>query len=116
MFHHEWAAGVTLTRVLKDGVTPLSPLPAPAHLAAMEVARAHHLVINYHIDSLLSVPLLALTVVNHWDVNNLKETDQLKQAKFHCFNALWFNRVTGSEKGVAQLLAHKVFSSTTLGF
>ena len=30
--------------------------------------------------------------------------------------ALWFNRVTGSEKGVAQLLAHKVFSSTTLGF
>ena len=31
-------------------------------------------------------------------------------------SALWFNRVTGSEKGVAQLLAHKVFSSTTLGF
>ena len=30
--------------------------------------------------------------------------------------ALWFNRVTGSEKVVAQLLAHKVFSSTTLGF
>ena len=30
--------------------------------------------------------------------------------------ALWFNRGTGSEMGVAQLLALNVFSSTTLEF
>ena len=31
-------------------------------------------------------------------------------------SALWFNRGMGSEMGVAQLLALKVFSSTTLKF
>ena len=31
-------------------------------------------------------------------------------------NALWFNRGMGSEMGVAQLLALKVFPSTTLEF
>ena len=31
-------------------------------------------------------------------------------------SALWFNRGMGSEIGVAQLLALKVFSSTTLEF
>ena len=33
-----------------------------------------------------------------------------------CATALWFNRGMGSEMGVAQLLALKVFSSTTLEF
>ena len=46
-----------------------------------------------------------------------KEREKFYITKLNTLNnALWFNRVTGSEKGVAQLLAHKVFSSTTLGF
>ena len=35
---------------------------------------------------------------------------------FQMILALWFNRGMGSEMGVAQLLALKVFSSTTLEF
>ena len=55
-FGHEGAARVALARVL----------------APVVVAGAHHLVVNDHINALVSVPTLALAVVNHRNIHSLK--------------------------------------------
>ena len=80
--------------------------PEPGGLPGVEGEVPHHVV-----DLWLAAGL-------HWNrgLGAKGHPDMVWHLKSCCRMALWFNRVTGSEKGVAQLLAHKVFSSTTLGF
>ena len=52
---HEWAAGITLARVL----------------ASVVVAGAHHLVVDDDPDALVAMPALALAVLDRGNVNNL---------------------------------------------
>ena len=54
----------------------------------MEVASADHLVVDDHVDSLLAVPLLALTVVDHWHVDHLRARNIRNYQRFYNIQAL----------------------------
>ena len=89
MLHHQGTSRVALAGVLNVAIlTDRTQMRGSRNLAAVEVASADHLVVDDHVDSLLAVPLLTLTVVDHWHVDHLGARLVRNYPRFYNIQAL----------------------------